>query len=178
MKFIQSFFISALVAYIGYYSAVLILIDAPVPAEYWVGEMLIIKKELVKTYAGKNKIIFAGGSNILFGIDAEYASKQLGLPVINFGLHAGLRPKKILKEVSTIVESGDILILAFEPPYYDCNEKLTAWQVNNIIGWDHNAWRDMSYLEKIDFVSSVSFATFTSMLAGCFSTQVLPFRGF
>jgi hypothetical protein len=174
MKFIQSFFISALVVCIGYYSAVLILIDAPVPAEYWVGEMLIIKKELVKTYAGKNKIIFAGGSNILFGIDAEYASKQLGLPVINFGLHAGLRPKKILKEVSTIVESGDILILAFEPPHYDCNEKLTAWQVNNIVGWDHSAWRSMSYLEKIDFVSSVSFATFTSMIEAAFQRRYYP----
>jgi hypothetical protein len=150
------------------------LIDAPIPAEYWVGEMLVIKKELVKTYAGKNKIIFAGGSNVLFGIDAEYASKQLGLPVINFGLHAGLRPKKILKEVSTIVESGDTLILAFEPPYYDCSEKLTTWQVNNIIGWDHNAWRNMSFLEKVDFVSSVSFATFTAMLQAAFQRRYYP----
>ena len=150
------------------------LIDAPVPAEYWVGEMLIIKKELIKKHAGKNKIIFAGGSSILFGIDAGYVSKQIGLPVINFGLHAGLRPKKILKEVSTIVERGDVLILAFEPPYYDCNEKLTAWQVNNIIGWDHNTWRDMSYLEKIDFVSSVSFATFTSMLQAAFQRRYYP----
>jgi len=70
MKFIQSFFISTLIAFISYYTLVLILIDAPVPAEYWVGEMLIIKKELVKKHAGKNKIIIAGGSSTLFGIDA------------------------------------------------------------------------------------------------------------
>jgi hypothetical protein len=174
MKFIQLFFISALTAYICYFSVVLMLIDAPVPAEYWVGEMLVIKKELVKRFAGKNKVIFAGGSSTLFGIDAEYASEKLGLPVINFGLHAGLGPKKILKEVSTIVESGDVLILAFEPPHYGCNEKLTAWQVNNIIGWDHNAWRNMSYLEKIDFVSSVSFATFTSMIDADFQKRYYP----
>lgn len=174
MKFIQAFLISALIAFTSYYSVVLMLIDAPVSAEYWVGEMLLIKKELVKKYAGKNKIIFAGGSSTLFGIDAEYAGKQLGVPVINFGLHAGLRPKKILKEVSTIVESGDILILAFEPPYYDCNEKLTAWQVNNIVGWDHSAWRNMSSLEKIDFVSSVSFATFTNMIQAALQRRYYP----
>lgn len=174
MKFIQSFFISALIAYIGYCSVVIMLIDAPVPAEYWVGEMLIIKKELVKKYKGKNKIIIAGGSSTLFGIDAESASKQLGLPVVNFGLHAGLSAKKILKEVSAIVESGDVLILVFEPNYYECNEKLTAWQVNNTIGWDHNAWRDMSYLQKIDFVSSVSIATFTNMIQADFQSRYYP----
>ncbi len=176
MKFIQSFFISALIACISYYSVVLILIDAPVPAEYWVGEMLIIKKELVKKYAGKNKIIIAGGSSAMFGIDTEYASNQLGLPVINFGLHAGLGPKKILKEASAIVESGDVLIIAFEPDLYNCKQfkKFTTWQVNNIIGWDHNSWRDMSYLEKIDFVTSVSFAAFTSMLQADFQRRYYP----
>lgn len=174
MKFIQSFFISALIAFISYYTLILILIDAPVPAEYWVSEMLFIKKELVKKYAGKNKIIIAGGSSTMFGFDAEYASKQLGLPVINFGLHAGLSQKKILKEVSAIVDSGDILILAFEPKYYNCNEKLTVWEVNNIIGWDHDSWRDMSYLEKIDFVASVSFATFTNMLQTDFQRRYYP----
>jgi hypothetical protein len=173
MKFIQLFFISALIACISYYSVVLILIDAPIPAEYWVGEMLIIKKELVKKHAGKNKIIIAGGSSTLFGIDAEYASKQLGLPVINFGLHAALSQKKMLEEVSAIVDSGDILILAFEPQYYGC-KKLNAWQVNNIIGWDHNAWRGMSYLEKIDFVTSVSFTTFTGMLQADFQKRYYP----
>jgi hypothetical protein len=66
------------------------------------------------------------------------------------------------------------LILAFEQKYYNCNEKFTVWQVNNIIGWDHNAWRDMSYLEKIDFVSPVSFATFTSMLQSDFQSRYYP----
>lgn len=174
MKFIRSFFISLLAGYISYFSVVLLLIEAPVPAEYWVGEMLVIKKELVKRYAGKNKIIFVGGSSTLFGIDAEYASIKLGLPVINFGLHAGLPLKKILKEVSTVVEGGDTLILAFELSYYDRNEKLTGWQVNNVIGWDHNTWHDMSCLEKIDFVFSVSLSTFISMIEADFQRRYYP----
>ena len=66
------------------------------------------------------------------------------------------------------------MILAFEPPHYGCNEKLTAWQVNNIVGWDHNEWRNMGYLEKIDFLSSVSFATFTGMLQAAFQSRYYP----
>ncbi|MFZ2312052.1 MAG: hypothetical protein WAV82_05495 [Methylobacter sp.] len=174
MKFIQSFFISAFVASVVYYSTILTLLDAPVPAEYWVGEMIFIKKELVKAYKGKSKIIVAGGSSTLFGIDADYASKQLGMPVINFGLHAGLRLDKIFKEVSAVVESGDFLILTLEPYYYDCNTQFSAWQVNNIVGWDHDAWKDMSHLEKSRFLSSVSPTLFASMLLADFEKRFYP----
>jgi len=174
MKFIQSFFISALVASIVYYSTVLTLLDAPVPAEYWVGEMIFIKKEIVTTHKGKSKIIVAGGSSTLFGIDADYASKQLGMPVINFGLHAGLRLDKIFKEVSAVVESGDLLVLALEPYYYDCATSFSAWQVNNIVGWDHDAWNDMSYLEKSRFISSVSPTLFANMLLANFEKNFYP----
>ena len=174
MKFIRSFFISALVASVVYYSAVLTVIDAPVPAEYWVGEMIFVKKELVKAYKGKSKIIVAGGSSTLFGIDADYASKQLGMPVINFGLHAGLRLDKIFKEVNAVIERGDLLVLALEPYYYDCAEPFSAWQVNNIVGWDHDAWKEMSYLEKGRFISSVSPTLFAHMLLADFEKKFYP----
>jgi hypothetical protein len=61
MNFIRIFFYSTLVACLTYFAAALALIDAPVRAEYWVGEMIAIKKDLVKRYAGKRKIIIAGG---------------------------------------------------------------------------------------------------------------------
>lgn len=174
MKYIQIFFASALVACLPYYALVLILIDAPISTEYWVGEMITIKKELVKEYAGKNKIIIAGGSSALFGIDAEFASKQLDMPVINFGLHAGLKLEKILQEVSTVVEKGDILVLPLEPPYYDCNEKLSAWQVENIIGWDHDVWKKMGYLEKGAFIALISPSTLGRMIFADIQRKFIP----
>lgn len=163
MKFIKSFFISTLVTCFIYYAAVLLLIDAPIPAEYWVAELITIKKKLVKDYAGKKKIVVAGGSSALFGIDAEQATKSLGMPVLNFGLHAGLRLEKILQEVAHVLERGDFLVLALEPPYYDCNGKLNAWIVRNIIGWGHDDWKKMSYLERREFVSLVSPAILVQM---------------
>lgn len=161
-------------ACLTYYAAVLIFIDAPIPTEYWVGEMITIKQELVKKYAGKTKIIIAGGSSTLFGIDAEYASKQLDMPVINFGLHAGLRLEKILQEASAVVERGDFLVLPLEPPYYDCYKKLSRWQVENIIGWDHDAWEKMDYLEKGKFISLVSPSTFGQMVVADIQRRFLP----
>ena len=175
MRYVQSFIVASLLACVIYYVFILILIDAPVPAEYWVAEMITIKKELVKNYAGKNKIIIAGGSSTLFGIDAEYASRLLDMPVINFGLHAGLRLEKILQEVSTVVERGDLLILPLEPPYY-YNTELNSWHVTNIIGWDHAAWKEMSYPEKFEFVSLVSPTLFGQMFISEVLKKIYPAR--
>jgi len=56
-----------------------------------------------------------------------------------------------------------LLILPLEPPYYS-NTKLNSWHVTNIIGWDHAAWKEMSYLEKLEFVSLVSPTLFGQMV--------------
>ncbi|MDB6171781.1 MAG: hypothetical protein JWL59_1092 [Chthoniobacteraceae bacterium] len=156
MRFIKAFFIFAIAACIFHCSVALLLIDAPLPAEYWVAEMIAIKKYLVQQHTGSKKIIIAGGSSTLFGIDTEYASRQLNIPVINFGLHAGLRLEKILQEVESVIENGDCLILILEPPYYTHTSRLTTWQVSNIIGWNHDSWKAMNYKEKGKFIFSIS----------------------
>lgn len=174
MNFIRTFFYSTLVACLIYFVAVLILIDAPVRAEYWVGEMIAIKKDLVKRFAGKRKIIIAGGSATLFAIDAEYASRQLETPVINFGLHAELRLGKILQEAGAVVERNDMLVLALEPPYFDCHEKSSEWHVKNIIGWDHDAWKQMGFWEKAKFISLISPTTFGEMIVADIQRRFFP----
>jgi len=169
MKFIQSFIISAILACVAFYTTALLFIDTPVKASYWVGELITIKKDLVKEYSGKNKIIIAGGSSTLFSIDTEYASKHLDMPVINFGLTAGIRLEKILKEVGSVIEQGDFLILPLEPTYWDCESKMNSVQVTDIIAWDHDAWTDMNYPEKLEFISLIS----PTLLGEMFVAQIL-----
>ena len=150
------------------------LIDAPIAAEYWIAELITVKRELAKEYAGKNKIIVAGGSSTLFSVNAEYASEKLDMPMINYGLHAGLSLRKILQEASSIVEPGDLLILMLEPSYYECNEKLNIWNVENIIGWDHAAWEEMDYLGKTEFIFLVSPSVFSRMVVAAFQRKFFP----
>jgi hypothetical protein len=155
MKFISSFFIGAFLFSIVYFGSVLMLIDAPIPAEYWVAEMIAVKQEILRNQKGKQKIIIAGGSSTLFGVDAEYASRKLGISTINFGLHAGLKLEHILSLVSASAEHGDIVILQLEPPYYDCNFSFGPWQTRNIIGWGHDEWRAMNYWERSKLILTV-----------------------
>ena len=176
MAYIRVLFFSALITSFVYLATALILIDIPIPAEYWVSEMITIKKALVREQTGKNKIIIAGGSSTLFGIDAKDASYQLGIPTINFGLHAGLQLDKILQEASSAAEPGDIMILPLEPPYYECPRKLSSWQIENIIGWDHQAWHQMDYVEKAEFISLISPSVFSQMIIAGIQKVFFPDR--
>lgn len=174
MKFLRAFFAAFFVVALIYGSAILFCIDAPIPAEYWVAEVISVKKELARQQQGKQKIIIAGGSSSLFGIHAEQAARQLNLPVINFGLHAGMKLERVLQEVVPFLEAGDVLILPLEPSYYGCNSKLTSWQVTNVIGWDHAAWKAMPIKEKIELLTLVSPSLLKQMVQAKYQQLFSP----
>jgi hypothetical protein len=62
------------------------------------------------------RIIFAGGSNVAFGIDSQEVEEKIGLPVINTGLHYGLGVPFIVRDLERFIRKGDVVILSFE--YY------------------------------------------------------------
>src|SRR5688572_21345445 len=53
------------------------------------------------------RIIFIGGSNLPFGIKSDMMQKELGRPIVNMGLVAGLGIDFLLKEVAGQVRAGD-----------------------------------------------------------------------
>ena len=152
MKYIATFLFGVIASAIVYYSLVLALSPAPISAEYWVREMIVVKRNIARSYAGHKKIIIASGSNSLFGIDTKFLTKELGMPVINFGLHAGLPLKTILDEAEFSAQAGDTVILPLESIYY-CEDGMTEWQLRNAIAWDPKQWNDLTLVEKIRGIS-------------------------
>jgi len=75
----------------------------------------LLKLHLLQTVPSP-RIIIVGGSNVAFGIDSELMEKQLGIPVINDGLHValGIAP---LNEIKPYIHPGDIIIISLE--YYN-----------------------------------------------------------
>jgi len=66
------------------------------------------------------RIIVVGGSNIAFGIDSVLMERELGIPVINDGLHValGIAP---LNEMKRFLQPGDIVIISLE--YYNFTDE-------------------------------------------------------
>lgn len=64
------------------------------------------------------KLVLIGGSGVRRGINAAMMADQLGLPVLNFGLHAGLGPRLILHNAERVLRPGDVALLVLEYNHY------------------------------------------------------------
>jgi hypothetical protein len=62
------------------------------------------------------RLIFAGGSNLAFGLNSEQIEKEFSVPVVNLALHGGLGLKFILSELRSNIKSGDVVLLS--PEYF------------------------------------------------------------
>lgn len=65
------------------------------------------------------RIIFVGGSNLLFGLDSELFEEKTNYHPVNLGLIGGLRLNFMLSEALENAETGDLIILALE--YHQLN---------------------------------------------------------
>jgi hypothetical protein len=76
----------------------------------------IIDKHKIANSIKQPKLIFAGGSNLAFGIDSELIEKKSGKKVVNLSLHAGLGLEFILNELKDVAHKGDIIFIS--PEYF------------------------------------------------------------
>ncbi len=67
------------------------------------------------------KIVFIGGSNVRFGLDAKAMTRDLNMPVINYGLHASLGLDVITDRALQCVKDGDIVVFSPELSHFRKN---------------------------------------------------------
>jgi hypothetical protein len=159
MRYITALGITFLLALVCYASLIPLLGPTPVTAEYWVRELLIIKRDIVQKHAHLKKLIIASGSSTLFSIDTTLMTKELGFPVINLGLMGGLPLDQILAEADSAASKGDSILLALEPDYY-CREEIRGydeWVLRNAIAWNQDYWKALSFRAQLTAIWSLGF---------------------
>ena len=60
------------------------------------------------------KIVVIGGSSVAFGLDSELMERELGAPVVNFGLYAAIGNLAMMELSKASIGRGDTVILAPE----------------------------------------------------------------
>ena len=63
----------------------------------------------LKSASGR-RIVFVGGSNLLYGLDSPRIERALGLSVCNMGLHAGLGLCFQMQAVLPYIREGDVVV--------------------------------------------------------------------
>jgi hypothetical protein len=127
--------------------AVLWFIRAPIASEFWLRELMIVKRSQVQKLSSP-QIIVVGGSSVWFGVDATLMKHELGRACYNYGLHAALRPEWILDEVRKVVRPGDFLVLMLEDSFYKKTSDWDTWALRTAIAWNPD-WIDrLTFGEK------------------------------
>ncbi|HZZ95352.1 MAG TPA: hypothetical protein VFE23_22525 [Usitatibacter sp.] len=92
-------------------------IGMPTRGSFWMHQLFSAKEQAAR-HAGGPKLVVVGGSGTLYSVRARDLSRELGIPVVNGGLHAGLGRSYILHEAKRFAQPGDTVLLALEYELY------------------------------------------------------------
>lgn len=115
------------------------------------------------------RIIFFGGSNVLFGTNSKMIEEEINMTTINMGLHAGYRDY-LYRYIKPQLKKGDILILELEyENYHSYKEELNELSIPYIISYDKDYYKSFDLFSKIKIVS---FLYSKKMLNSFFSKKI------
>ncbi len=119
-------------------------------SEWWIKNVYQYK-EYVASNIDKPKIIIAGGSNALFGINGGVIEELTGFPVVNLATHAGLDIDFLYYKISDNLNEGDVVVLPLEfGAYKGTIDK--AWFYNNMLSWGYE-----DYIERLTLSDKLLF---------------------
>ena len=154
-KYVRTIALSLTVLSVLYIGAFVYQLGARVPAEYWIYETQIVKRELLAQHRNKKKILFVGGSSTFFGIDAGRIEQSLGIHTLNLGVSIGRPFAVMVNEIAPYLESGDIVIFPLEYEHYRSETSYTEWFTNQVMAWDPDYFWQLNAAEKARFMFSV-----------------------
>lgn len=162
--FLCSTVCSVLIACLLYYACFSYACGRYIKAEWWLKDIFEYK-QVLNTVLPSPRIIIAGGSNSLFGIDSEVLHDLTGYPVYNMSSHAGLDISFHYYQIKQYMREGDIVVIPFEYNYYYSNNPYTDWFVNNMIAWGKEDYLDrLNIIDRIQFIFHVPKQKIYSML--------------
>lgn len=110
----------------------------------------------------ESKIILCGDSNLAFGIDSKLIEEEIGMPVVNMGLHGGLGNKFLERCALLNINEGDILIVCHSN--YSDNGKLGQTDLVWITLENHKElWRIPDLQEWIELLPALPDYAFNAL---------------
>lgn len=142
-------------------SAVRIQLGVPTASSAWVHEIIERKQRAAQSITAP-KLVLLGGSSTLFGIKASVLESELGVPVINCGLHAGLGMACILREGKKMLRPGDTVMLFPEYELLSFGEKnRREWAAITYL--DFMLSRDVEYYRALPLNDQIEIALMTPL---------------
>jgi len=156
MKFFIQFFITVVILFIVWVSIVLLQASNPTKTSQWVYDAYK-KKTKIANSIQKKKMIIVAGSNVLFGCDSKKLSKAFHIPVINFGVNAGVLLPYTLYKAKKVIKKGDVVIMPLEYPMYVYDGKPNEQMIDFIFSRDFDMFWHLTLKEQFYMVWNITF---------------------
>lgn len=160
-KFLCAIPIGLVIGLLVFMSAVRFQLGVPTSSSAWIKE-LTSRKQNAAAAISQPKIVLLGGSATLFGLNASMIESELGLPVINGGLHAGIGMASILREGKKMIMPGDTVVIFPEYELLNFGEK-NRQQWAAITYLDFILSHDARYYEALPISDQLEIALMTPL---------------
>lgn len=151
---------------------VLFQLGAPTESTRWNYRILQQKRALAATVSSPRTLLL-GGSNVLFGLRARLMEQESGRHTVNFGSHAGLGRRYLMRDFQRALRRGDTAVLCLEYELYSRDE------VSETLA-DFLLARDPDYLFRLDrwqLLRVLFGVTPGRVVEGCINRLRPPGRG-
>ncbi len=123
-----------------------------------VGAWYQVKADALHERQERPKIVLAGGSNVLYGLDAAALEREFGMPCVNYGTHAAMPLDYMLDRWKRVLSPGDLLVISPEWAYLkretnDMNDVFTGC----MLAADSSYFWKMSWRDQAQVLLTTSF---------------------
>ena len=136
--------------------------DKPVPNAIFTQSIIDAKLDSAKFKYESPKVLFVGGSNVLFGVDSKQFSESTGTPSLNFGCAAGIGPELILDLMKGHLSSGDLVIMNWEYEHFRFKRSgfVDLTYLNLLMSYQHEFKEKLPFIDQRHLSLSVPFSHF------------------
>ena len=114
------------------------------------------KKECIACSIAQRKILIVAGSNALFAIDSKMLEKAFGMPVVNYGVNAGIELPCTLFMAQKVIGKGDIVLMPLEYPMYSYKGEPGVQMIDFLLAREPECFRELTLKEQFYTVWHVS----------------------
>lgn len=116
-----------------------------------IGAWYSVKEEAMGAHASGGRLVLLGGSSGLYGVRMKDVESALGVPSVNFAVHAGLPLRYQLARARKQLRAGDLVVFAPEYEFYHPSFETDIY-VDFVLGEDPEFLKMVSFPEQARWV--------------------------
>ena len=147
--------------------------DKPVPNAVFTQSIIDTKIQAARDLRESTKVVFVGGSNVLFGVDSKLFSEITKQPALNFGCAAGMGPELILELLLPYLYKGDLVVMRWEYGHFRFQRsgEVNLTYLNLLSGPQSGFKKELPIYDRLSLSMAVPFAHIRNAI----STHYNPF---